>query len=408
MNLSFFIAKRYFFSKKRSIINIISGISVVGVLVGTAALIIVLSVFNGFQGLLEGLFSVIEPDIKIEAAKGKNFLLTDKLIQKVQANENVKFISPTIEGNGVIKYQDKQAIVHIKGIHPDFLKVSEIDSFVYEGKFIFNEKPAYTMLGGGVAYKISAIPYDVLEPMRLYVPSKKMNVNIDPSKALKMKNVITSGFFSLQKEYDDKYVFVDYTLAESLFDQKGKASAIEIKLKKGADLEKTQAELKSILGKDFQVKTWYELHETLFKITKNEKKIGYIILTFMLIIAGSNIVGSLSMVVIEKKRDVGILKAMGASKTLIQNIFLLEGLLVSSVGLFFGMLIAYTFCYLQINYGFIKLNGGETFVVEAFPLAVKWEDFVLIFVTVMTLSLLSGYLPARKAAQWSVIDAIKK
>ncbi|MCB9232618.1 MAG: ABC transporter permease [Bacteroidia bacterium] len=408
--LPIFISLRYLFSrKKQNAINIITGISILGITFVTAALILVLSIFNGFQSLIEDLFSSFDPDLKIEAALGRTLPYSEETLKKIQQFEGVEFVSATVENKAMIGYGDKQHIVAVKGVREDYLKISPVDTLVYDGEYRFVAHDGYPacILGGGVAGFINANLLDDIHPIELLVALESGDFLKNPESAIKTESFFPAGYFSVQIEYDNKYVLVGFQQAQKLFGYEGKCTAYEVKLKDKDQADQVKAGLAQVLGKEFIIRTWYEQHETLYKVMQNEKLVAYLVLALILLLAGINIVGSLSMTVLEKTRDIAVLMSFGAHKALLSRVFLALGFMIGALGGMAGTLIGLVVGYLQQAYGIVKLSGGDSFLISAYPLEMRVGDFILIFLTVFGLSLLAAWLPARRAAQISISTALR-
>jgi lipoprotein-releasing system permease protein len=384
----------------------------VGIMVGTAALVIVLSVFNGLSSLLEGLFAAIDPDLKIIAAEGKNFIEDEDLIAKLKGHPDVAVLTRTIEDRVVMQYFDKQVVATIKGVEDNFSEANEIDSeeYVWEGDYTFEKRNgvAQGVFGQGVAAQLSLNINDHVNPIQIKVLNDKARGILDLSNAIIYESIFPAGLFSIQKEYDDRFVLVSLDFARELFEYEDRVSSYEIAIPDLDRVDEVKASLQEMLGDEYEVITWYEQHESLYRVMRNEKYIGYLILTLLLAIAAINIVGSLSMIVLEKTRDIAVLKSMGATTKLIRQIFLMEGVLVGGIGVSIGMVIAYGFGILQQQYGLLTLSGGENFRINAFPLEMRFNDFLLIFLTVTGLSLLAAIYPSFKASQVEVVEGLRK
>ncbi|MEM6342279.1 MAG: ABC transporter permease [Bacteroidota bacterium] len=409
MRFILFVARRYFFSRNfGNAINIITLVAVLGIGVCTAALILVLSVFNGLTNFIEDLFSAMDPDIKVVASIGQYMTEDKAMVERLLAVDGVVAVTRTIEGKVVLDYVDNQAIAVLKGVEPDFNNVNQIDTFVYEGNYDFAERNniPQAIFGNGVAAKLKANILNEVEPVRvLYIPqdSKLTNPN-----AIKTDFLFPSGFFSVQLEYDEKYVISDFETVRDILDAQNKLSAYEIRLENIDDAEKAREQIKLLLGEDYKVMTWFEQHSTLYRVMRNEKYISYLILVLMLSIAAVNIVGSLSMIVIEKVHDISVLKSFGASNALISKIFQVEGILVGGAGAMLGVIIATTLGLLQQFYGLVKLEGGDSFRVKAFPIALELGDYILVILTVTILSYLAGIYPSRVASRTKVVDGLRR
>jgi lipoprotein-releasing system permease protein len=407
-----FIADRYLFSRQnRNAINIISFISVLGITYVTYVLIVVLSIFNGFQGYIEGMYTAFDPDVRVMAAKGKTMPLSDSLIEKLTAFEGVAAISPTVQDKAMLTYFDKQYMVEVKGILPDYKKVNRLDTLVYEGDFAFEglQGEPQAVLGGSVAYFINARISDRTNPMKLWAVGDVKDLLKNPEEAVRSKNLFTAGYFKVQMEYDTRYIIADFALVQDLFDLKGKVTAYEIKLNKFDEAEATATKLRAMLGPDYKVETWFDMHQTLFKVMQNEKLVAYLILTLMLLIAAVNIIGGLSMIIVEKTRDIAILRSMGAQKKMIRRLFISEGVFVGAIGGIAGMISALVFSWFQVNVGVVCLNGGESFAdIQYFPLEMYWGDYALTSLTVFGISVLAGILPSIKAANTNIVVSLRK
>lgn len=396
MNFSFYIAKRYLLSKKtQNVINIISGISVVGVSVGTMALIAVLSVFNGFDDLIRSMFNAFDPDLKIEAAHGKTFSPDDEKIKKAIRQNGVAYYAEVIEDNALVRHKDRQHVAKIKGVSEHFTKVCGIDSMMVRGVFVLKDKGGdYAVLGGGVAYHLSATP-GITEPLNIYAPRRDMSV-AEMGNAFNVKQIYPSGIFAIQQEFDMKYVIVPINFARELFDYPEEISSLDIKLQKGGNIDKIQAEMGNALGPGFTIKNRFQQNELLFKVMNSEKFAIFVILTFILFIASFNILGSLTMLIIDKKQDIGILKSLGADKITIRNIFLFEGWAISVIGAVAGLALGFLICFLQQEFGFIKLgSGGGSFIIDAYPVKMQIVDFIIVFFTVLLIGFFAAWYPVK-------------
>lgn len=410
--LPVYVADRYLFSRSnRNAINIITFISVLGITYVTAALVLVLSIFNGFQVLIEDMYTAFDPDIKVVAARGKGFAASDSLVQAIKAVPGVAYVTPVVQDKAMLTYFDKQRMVEVRGVPQDYLRINRLDTLVYEGDYAFQTENGFPMivLGGSVAYFVNARLSDRLHPMKLWAASDARELLRNPESAIRTRDVFTAGYFKVQMEYDTRYVIADIALARDLLDMKGRVTSYDIVLDDFDQATRVSAALQEKLGDQYQVQTWYAQHEALFNVMKNEKLVAYLILTLMLLIAAVNIIGGLSMIIVEKTRDIAILKSMGARKGAIRKIFLVESLLVGGIGGSAGMMVAFIVGYIQEHYGLVRINGGESFQeVEFFPLKMWAGDFVLIFLTVFALSVLAGLYPSAKAAGTNIVKSLRK
>jgi lipoprotein-releasing system permease protein len=397
MNFPLYIAKRYLFAKKsNNVINIITRIAIIGVAVGSMALITVLSVFNGIEGLVISLFNAFDPQIKITVSEGKTFNPAE--LEKIKNHSSIAYFTEVIEENALVKYKDKQFICSIKGVDNNFVPMSRLDTMLTEGTFGFsNSRDDYAVLGYGIAGNLDVNLLNIATPLHIYVPKRTANINSGPEDAFNVMPVYPSGIFSVQYEFDSKYVIVPINFARELLSYNNEVSSIEIGLKEGFSAEKVREELQQLLGDKFVVKDRYRQNDALYKIMKSEKLAVYLILTFILIIAAFNVIGSITMLIIDKKADIIILKNMGATASQIQTIFFTEGLMISSVGAVIGLVLGFLICLAQQQFGLIKLQGN--FAMDAYPVIMKLGDFVLVIFTVLIIGTILSFIPARKTAR---------
>lgn len=394
MNLPFFIAGRYLFSrKKQHIINIISGIAAVGVCIGTFALVVVLSVFNGFDGLIKSYFSILDPDLKITAREGKLFdpsHITDSILSKTSGIASYACI---IEENALLAYNERQYIATLKGVPDNFRLITGIDSLIVDGVYkLESEGIAFAVPGLGVASQLG-INLNNADPIYVYVPKKGLKASLNPQNALNIGTAFPSGIFSLLEEVDSKTMFVPYSFAANLTQAGNKTSSVEIELVPGTRENKIRKIIERQIGKNYHVKNKYQQHDSLYKTMKSEKWATYLILAFILVIASFNILGSLSMLIIDKKEDIMVLRSMGASGKLIRNIFLVEGWLISLIGTIAGMVLGLLVCWLQIHFNIIALPGEGSFVISAYPVDIQSADLFLIGAVVLTIGWMAAWYP---------------
>jgi len=403
MNLSLFISKRYLFSKKSyNAINIISLVSVCGVTLVTTALVIILSVFNGLEEVVVSLYNAFEPDIRIMPAEGKTIDTTTFPKDAVTKIPGVASYCEIIEENALLKYKDKQYIARIKGVDSTFIKMTGVDTMMRRGELLLEQgENNFAVLGLGVEYYLSASLKDYLNPIEIYVPKRGKKGSLNPAEAFNIKSIFPSGTFSIQMEYDQKYVLVPKRFAANLLDYTNQVSSIELALKPATDLEDTKEELKKILGNSFIVKDRFEQHELFYKILKSEKWAVFLILTFILMIAIFNITGSLMMLILDKKKDITILRNMGAETSLLRRIFINEGMMISLSGAIIGLFLGFVICGVQQYFGIVKLEGSGSFVIEAYPVKMQITDFIYIFLTVFSIGFIASWLPVSKVIKKS-------
>ncbi|MEP7318471.1 MAG: FtsX-like permease family protein [Panacibacter sp.] len=397
MNLLF--AWRYFRSKKSAnAINIIAWISVLAIAVGTAALIIVLSVFNGFEDLVKGLYGDFYSDVKITPAKGKFISFSGDQIQKIKAIPGVANFSFYTEEKSVLVNGDYQTIVVLKGVDENYNAVNNLASHVERGAYDVGTADAPQLIAGaGISNAVGADPENKLSNLVIFLPNRKAT-NFNSLDAMHSFNITTSGIFTVQQEFDDKYGFTNLAFMQYMLDLKpNEYSGLEIALRSGTKEDEVQQTLKQIMGNSFIVQTRYEQNQSLFSIMQIEKWVIYGILSIILLVAAFNMIGALTMLVLEKQKDIAVLKAMGAHDSRIQNIFLTEGLVLAGVGGISGMLLAFIICTLQLKFHLIKLEGN-TFIIDYYPVKIYAPDFFLVAFTVLTVALLAAWIPSRKAA----------
>lgn len=401
MNLPFYIARRYLFSKKKhNAINIISGISVCGVALATLALVCTLSVFNGFQDMVAGFFTAFDPELKITARQGKVFDPQEADIRQVRQLPEIDVWTETLEESAMVQYKDRQAMAVIKGVEDNFEQLTSIDSLLYgTGKFVLNDSVVdYGILGVELVSELGT-GLQFVDPLLVYAPKRNARVNIaNPSAAFNRDYLFSPGavFVVNQQKYDARYILTSLSFARRLFDYDTEVSAIELKLKPGSDTRAVQQKIQELLGEGFAVQDRYEQQEDVFRIMEIEKLISYLFLTFILAIACFNVIGSLSMLILDKREDVETLRKLGADDRLVARIFLFEGRLISFFGAVAGIGLGLLLCYLQQRFGLISLGGGNgSFVVDAYPVSVHATDVIGVFVTVTAVGFLSVWYPVR-------------
>lgn len=401
MNLPFYIARRYLFAKKKhNAINIISAISVCGVALATMAMVCTLSVFNGFQEMVEQLFTAFDPELKITAREGKVFQPDDPGIRQVQALPCIDVWTETVEDNAMVQYKNRQAMATIKGVENNFEQLTEIDSLLYgTGQFMLNDPVAdYGIMGVELMSELGT-GIQFVDPLQVYAPKRNVRINLaNPSAAFNRKYLHSPGvvFIVNQQKYDARYIITSLDFARALFGYNTEVSAIELKLKPGNDIGRIQGQIQDILGDRYLVQNRYEQQSDVFRIMKIEKLISYLFLTFILVIACFNVIGSLSMLILDKREDVVTLRNLGANDRLIARIFLFEGRLIAAFGAAIGIIGGLLLCFLQQAFGLISLGGGNgAFLVEAYPVSVHATDVLLVFVTVIAVGFLSVWYPVR-------------
>lgn len=400
MNFPFYIARRYLFSKKsHNAINVISGISVCGVALATLALVCTLSVFNGFQDLVSNLFTAFDPELKIVPATGKVFDGQDKAIAAIRKMPEVALVSESLEDNALVQYQGRQAMAVIKGVEDNFEELTPIDTILFgRGELLLHDEVVDYAIPGVQLLATLGTGIRFLDPLEVYAPKRGAKVNMaNPAASFTGGNLFSSGlvFAVNQEKYDGSYILTSLKFARQLFQYTTEISAINLKMKEGTDIDAFKRKLEKHLGERFRVLDRYEQQADTFRIMKIEKFISYLFLTFILMIACFNVIGSLSMLIIDKRDDVVTLRNLGANDRQIVRIFLFEGRLISFIGAVSGIVLGVLLCWLQQTFGLISLGAAGSFIVDVYPVSVHWEDVVLIFFTVLAVGFLSVWYPVR-------------
>lgn len=400
-HISFLFAWRYFKAKKSTqAINIISWISGLAIAVGTAAIILVLSVFNGFEGLVTSLYSDFYTDLRITPQQGKTFILSSQTVQKLQNINGITALSNIVEEKALLVNGNAQTIIYVKGVDTAYPKLSSIQKYIIRGTFNTGtiDKPAI-VLGAGIE---NAIKADILQdfyPLTLYLPAKKNTISLNASNGLLAANIRPSGAFLIQQEFDNQYAFTNLSFMQYMLDLKpNEYTAIELRCTSSQNINTIQQQIETLLGKSFKVQTRYQQNQSLYMIMQVEKWVIFAILSLILGIAAFNMIGALTMLVLEKQKDIQILKVLGYNNTQIQYIFLTEGILIGLIGAAIGAAIAITLCILQDHFKWIKLGGG-TFIIDYYPVKMLPTDFIFVLAVIFIIVITASWLPARKAAK---------
>lgn len=405
MNFPFYIARRYLFSKKSTnAINVISGISVVGVAVASMALVVTLSVFNGFHDMVASFFTQLDPQLKITPAKGKTAASNDSTLMRIRQLDEVAVATDVLEDQALAVYGDRQQMVTIKGVDDNYDKLTHIRQILEgDGDYALHAADMnYGILGLGVAYQLG-IGYTYREPLKIYAPRREGQINMANLQDGFVEDELYSPglLFSIkQGKYDKRYIITAIQFTRNLFDRDGELTSLELRLKPGSNFEHVKAKVQEMAGTRFVVRDRYEQQEDTFRIMKVEKLMAYIFLTFILVIACFNIIGSLSMLMIDKRNDVVTLRNLGASDRQIIRIFLFEGRMISAIGAVIGIAIGLLLCLLQQQFGLIGLGSTEgSFVVDAYPVSVHPWDIVVVFFTVLAVGFISVWYPVHYFAK---------
>lgn len=400
-------AFRYFRARKStSAINIIAWVSVAAIAVGTASLITVLSVFNGFTGLVKSLYSSFYPTLKVAPASGKTILLTAAQLQKISAIPGVAHYAQSVEEKVVLRYGDQQTIAVLKGVDAQFVHVAGIQEKIVRGKYQLTDENGYkAVLGIGIETALGVDVERSMVPVNVYMPKRDADASFNaamPEQSLNSGVVYPVATFAIQQEFDSRYVLTDIQFLRDLMNLKqGEMSSLEISLQPGSSESRVQQKIQDELGPTFKVLTRVQQNATIYNVMQTEKWVVYVFLSFILVIAAFNMIGSLSMLVIEKQKDITILKAMGARESLILRIFLGEGLIIAGMGSFIGFILAITICLVQQHFGLIKLGGGS-FLIDAFPVEMHADDFILVSITILVIGALASWYPAKRAARQEI------
>lgn len=403
MNFPFYIARRYLFSKKsHHAINVISGVSVCGVALATLAMVCTLSVFNGFQDLVATMFTAFDPEIKITAANGKVFDSQDERIQLLRDLPEIEVFSESLEDNAMVQYKGRQAMVVIKGIEDNFNQLTAIDSILYgRGEWILRDEVVDYAVPGIELVSVFGTGIRFLDPLEVYAPKRGAKINVaNPSTSFESSYLHSSGlvFAVNQQKYDASYILTSLSFARDLFQYDTEVSSVELRIAADADIKEVKKDIKRMLGNDFLVQDRYEQQADTYRIMEVEKLISYVFLSFILLIACFNVIGSLSMLIIDKRNDVVTLRNLGADDQLVSRVFLFEGYMITFFGALIGVGLGLILCFIQQEFGIIPLGSGDSagaFVVDAYPVSVYAIDVILVLITVLVTGFLSVFFPVR-------------
>ncbi len=399
MKLALQIALRYLFAKKsQNVINVISMISVTGVLVGSMALIVVLSVFNGLHGLIGSLYGSFDPELKISSAKAKVFSVDSIPYQQILEDEGVAVVSQALEGQALLRSGSRQVPAVVMGVDDRFSRVSGIDSILLDGDFSLYDNAQNQGVIGYVLADQLGLRLNFVKPLVMFVPRRTGRINMmRPDLSFRKEYIHPSGIFAVhQMDYDSRYLIVSIGQSRSLFEYgDDMVSSLGLSLKEDASLKEVKIRLNEILGSGYLVQDQHEQHATFYKLMRVEKLMAYLILLFILVIALFNVIGTLSLLIFEKRQSIGTLRSMGANRTLINRVFLIEGWLISLAGVTAGVLLGAFLIWLQQQFGLLRFGGEGAFVVDAYPVALHWSDMLLVYVSVSTIGLLAAWYPVR-------------
>lgn len=402
MKLPAFIAQRYLLAKKsHNLINIVTWISIICISVATFAMIFVLSVFNGFNTVISDMIHQFSPDLNISAVKGKTIEINKIPFDKIQNIEGVDFVFPTITEDVLFKNKEKQQIGQVKGIPDDYNKISRLKGTILNDTtfIIRNDNANFAIPGAGMAYFLGINVYRPYSTIQVFVPKRGNASSFSIENSFNSSNLLVTKVFSTQQEIDERMVLAPYEWLSDLMEYDGLATDVEIFVNGQQTIDHRQInrikkEVKAILGDDYKVQDQYEQQETLYKMMKAEKLAVYLILTFVLIMATFNVIGSLSMLIIDKNKDISLLKAMGADNNLVKKIFINEGLIISVVGGLIGLLIGIIAVLIQEHFGIIRLGNGGNYIIDAYPVALEFSDVALVFLTISIIGCAAAFFTA--------------
>ncbi|MFP4340021.1 MAG: FtsX-like permease family protein [Cyclobacteriaceae bacterium] len=408
MNLSFLIAKRYFRSKKKkNFIQVISNISMIGVAIGTMALVVVLSVFNGLEDLIRESYNTFDPEIKIVPRSGKTFAVSDSLINVLEQIEGVDLVTEVIEDNALVRYQDAQMVVKLKGVSDNFVEQERLNRAMIFGELVLEKDGEdFAILGRGVQYTLSVSPSNDFYALQVFSPRRETESGFNPdpmTRYFKRRNIMPGGIFAIEKQFDANYVIVPLDFASSLFDYDDERTALEIKTTAEASIAKVEERIEEALGNRLEVLNSDEQHASLLRAIRIEKLFVYLTFSFILAVASFNIFFSLSMLAIDKKKDIAMLFAMGATKRIVRRVFIYEGAIIAAIGAVTGLSIGLLICWAQQTFGLVSM-GMQTAIVDAYPVKMQFSDFFFTAVSITLITFLAAYRPAAIAARTEVKD----
>lgn len=376
----------------------------IGVAVGTMALVVVLSVFNGLEDLIRSLYSSFDPEIKISAATGKSFEVSDEFLKRIGNVEGVEIVTEVVEDNAYVKYKDADMVVKIKGVGENFIDQQRMDNAIVHGELKLKKNNiSYALVGRGVQYALSIAPNNDFYTLRIFYPKDVKAGSIDVSKLYNQKNIMPGAIFAIEKQYDENYIFVPLDFALELLEYGNKRTSLEIKTSDSYDIHTVQRNLQNVLGKNYKVLNSDEQHSSLLKAIKIEKLFVYITFSFILAVASFNIFFSLTMLAIDKQKDIAILYAMGASDKIVKSIFLAEGAIIAFTGAVSGLILGLLICWAQQTYGIVSM-GMQTSVLDSYPVKMEFADFVYTAISIIVITFLASYRPAVIATKSNVIQ----
>jgi len=404
LNFPFYIARRYLFAKKsQTAVNVLTLVAVLGVSFGTMALVVVLSVFNGFENIILSLFNAFNPDMEIRLVEGKSFHMDDFPAEEVQNIPGVLYLGEVYEETALLMYRDRQHIVKLRGVDENYRNITGLDTMLLEGEYKLQSGDFENLIiGQGVAYVLGANINDYLNPLTIYVPKRGRVSGLHPAQAFNASSNYAAGVFGVQAEFDMEYVIAPISLLRFLTEYDRQVTSVMLGVDPAFNIRQVQRDVTSVVGDEFQVRNRLQQEEFLYKVMRSEKWAIFFILTFIVIIAAFNITGSITMLVLEKIKDINILQSMGASLKTVRMIFLYEGIMVSSGGALIGLFLGGIVSWLQTRFGLIRIQAEGTFIIDTYPAQIHFPDFILVFFTVAFIGFLASWLPARKINSFSM------
>jgi len=400
MNVSSYIAKRYFFAKKpNNFIQVLSIVSIIGVAIGTMALIIVLSVFNGLEDVLRGVYGTFDPDLKIESVNSKTFRIDQAQVESIKDIEGVEGLAPVVEENVVFNYRNTQNVVRLKGIGDDLLEFHKLDTFLLTGDVKFNEEDKeFAVLGVGVAYELGILVESDMIPIEAIFPKNVRAGAMPSANPLNRRRIYPSGIFQIEQNYDEKYVLSSLAFVQQLTGYRNRYTSLEVYLADNAQMDRVKSQILDLMGDDFVALDSDEQHADLLRAVKIEKLFVYIALSFITAIASFNIFFCLSMLAIEKRKDMAVLISYGARPKMIRRIFLKQGAFIAMTGAVLGIGSGVAICWLQQKYGLIRM-GMSTSLLNAYPVKLQLSDILLVSLAMVVITILTSYRPSMIAAR---------
>ncbi|MFN2394543.1 MAG: FtsX-like permease family protein [Bacteroidales bacterium] len=406
MNFPFYIARRYLFAKKsQTAVNVLTLVAVIGVSFGTMALVVVLSVFNGFENLILSLFNSFNPDMEIRLAEGKSFDMDEFPAEELKNIPGVLHLGEVYEETALLMYRERQHIVKLRGVDENYRYITGLDTMLLEGEYkLRSGDHSNLIIGQGVAYVLGANINDLLNPLTIYIPKRGRISGIHPAQAFNASTNYAAGVFGVQAEFDMEYVIAPISLLRFLTEHNNQVTSVMLAVDPSYNLRQVQQEVSAIMGEDFIVRNRLQQEEFLYKVMRSEKWAIFFILTFIVLIAAFNITGSLTMLVLEKTRDIGILRSMGASLNMVKKVFLYEGILISAGGALAGIILGAVISWLQTEFGLVKIQAEGTFIIDTYPIQTNPIDFILVFFTVAFIGFMASWLPTQKIPSFSPED----